>query len=417
MAMAPRKGSPVPLIIFIVLFVFSAVGLVLVAMELASARDLTDAGFNPSERDALTYTRKQMHNGVLVGLKQALKLNKERIQTLEYQVEQFQKVTGSLNPEKLREDTKDLVTRILKIEREQTPSLMEFIQMLEQEKNKLKIQADSERQDKEQQVANLKAEADKTGAKLKTMQTTIDERDAKIEGLNLTLRQERDKLQKEAKDVRAKLDAANDKMLNETRDLKDENKRLERLVNVLQEQLAASRKKKTFGGKGVPFDKDDEPPDGKVILVERDTGVIVNIGRKKGVRRGLRFEVFSVKGDGTRIKQGDLEIKTVFPDISRAILVGGESPVDVVTKGDIIVNPAFDPGRARIFVADTVFDDARKQKLRDNLAKYGSMLEPQLTIRTDYLIIGPKRGKFIDQAEKWGIPLIREDDLLPLLGR
>jgi len=415
--MAPRKGSPVPLIIFIVLFVFSAVGLVLVAMELASARDLTDAGFNPSERDALTYTRKQMHNGVLVGLKQALKLNKERIQTLEYQVEQFQKMTGSLNPEKLREDTKNLVKRILKIEREQTPSLMEFIQMLEQEKNKLKIQADRERQDKEQRVANLKAEVDKTGAKLKTMQTTIDERDAKIEQLNLTLRRERDKLQKEAKDVRTKLDATNDKMLDETRKLKDEVKRLERIVKVLTDRLREVQKKKTFGGKGVPFDKDNEPPDGKVILVERDTGVIVNIGRKKGVRRGLRFEVFSVKGDGTRIKQGDLEIKTVFPDISRAILVGGESPVDVVSKGDIIVNPAFDPGRARIFVADTVFDDARKQKLRDDLKKYGSALEPQLTIRTDYLIIGPKRGKFIDQAEKWGIPLIREDDLLPLLGR
>ncbi len=423
MAVVRQRQNLVPFIIFMVLFVASTTGLVLVAIELSNARQQADRGFNPSQEPkvkslVLSYTDKAG------GLKLALLKADQEIGRLRKKIESFERVTGKLDPTKLEKEMDQLVERILKIQEgggEESPAeaitLMGFIHLLEKEKILLAERLSDQKKAREEEKAELASRIRAEETKVSAKQITIDQRDVEIEKLRHTMSQDRATAQHEASGLRASLAEVRQQSKEEQDAMRERIKILETGLADARYQLRVIRKEKAFEAKGTRFEKEREPADGKVILVDRHTGVVVDIGRKQGVSRGLRFQVLTQKSDGTRITRGEFEAKTVFPEISRGILVGENNPVDIVHKGAIIINPAFDPGRAKIFVADTTFGAAEKQSFRDILSKYGSVLEDKLTIRTDYLIIGPREGKFVDRAEKIGGIIIREDELNAFLGR
>ncbi len=172
-----------------------------------------------------------------------------------------------------------------------------------------------------------------------------------------------------------------------------------------------------FGGEARWFDPAREAADGKILLVDRNDGIAVDIGAKKGARKGLRFDVYSIGADGARIHRGRIVLQDVLTEISRAQLEGGGDPTAILRKGDVIVSPAFSAGAPAIFVADSVFGDASKQALAEALGRCGSVLEKALSRRTDYLIVGPHKGDFFDKARQLGVTMIPAEQLEPYLGR
>jgi len=416
MALSSR-GNPIPLIIFIVLFVFSTVGFVLVTVELTKTHEKINQGFKRTPQTA-KYDK-------LEGLKHEWQKADHDGTEAKLMLGKFQDALGLSGYLKLRGE----MTR-LKVELKQlldaegrasvaaAKTLFSLIRILEKERLVLVERiADMETTHKTE-TDNLRRRLANEETAVTAKQATIDERDTQIEKLKDTLSEERMIAKQEAASQATQLSNTRTQT-QEMREQLLEDLRLKsaRIADLEARIGAMKREKGLFRAKARDFDPKTEPADGKVILVDKDAGVIIDIGRKMGVRRGLGFDVYLEKSDGTRLKRGKIEIKTVFPEISRGILVGGGDPAQVIYKNDIIVNPAFHPGRAKVFVADTGFDAARKQALRDALAEYGSVLENDLTVRTDYLIIGAQKGKLIEQAQKWGIVLIREDELNAFLGR
>jgi len=416
MALSSR-GNPIPLIIFIVLFVFSTVGFVLVTMELTKTHEKINQGFKRTPQTA-RYDK-------LDGLKQKWQAADQENTEARLILGKFEDLLGLSEVEKLRGEMKrlkDELDQMVSAEGRASvaaaKTLFSLIRILEKERLVLVERiADMETAHKTE-ADNLRRRLANEETAVTAKQATIDERDTQIEKLKNTLSEERMIAKQEATSQTTELSNARTQM-QEMREQLLEDLRLERArIADLEARIEAMKREKgLFTAKARTFDPKAEPADGKVILVDKDAGVIIDIGRKKGVRRGLAFDVYLEKSDGTRVKRGKIEIKTVFPEISRGILVGGGDPAQIIYKNDIIVNPAFHPGRAKVFVADSGFDAAKKQAFRDALAEYGSVLENDLTVRTDYLIIGTQKGKLIEQAQKWGIVLIREDELNAFLGR
>jgi len=172
-----------------------------------------------------------------------------------------------------------------------------------------------------------------------------------------------------------------------------------------------------FGAEARWFDPAREPADGKVILVDRSTGIAVDIGAKKGARKGLRFDVYSVEADGAREHRGRIVLEDILTEISKARLEDSSDPTAVLRKGDILVSPAFSAGTPAVFVADSVFGDASKQALAEELDRCGSVLDKGLSRRTDYLVVGPHKGDLFDKARQLGVTIIPSEQLDPYLGR
>lgn len=172
-----------------------------------------------------------------------------------------------------------------------------------------------------------------------------------------------------------------------------------------------------FGAEARWFDPARESSDGKIILVDRPTGIAIDIGARKGARKGLRFDVYSIGADGARVRRGRIVLEDVLTEISKARFEGEGDPTAVLRKGDIIVSPAFSAGTPAVFVADSVFGDASKQALAEALARCGSVLEKTLSRRTDYLVVGPHKGDLFDKARQLGVTIIPAEQLEPYLGR
>jgi NAD-dependent DNA ligase len=410
MAATPQRSSPVALIIFIVLFVFATMGLVFVSIELDKARTQLNQGWQAKQNlpGASAIDTKP-------GLKLALYEAEQELTEEQLKLKEFADVVGKPTAEALREELDALKPEIREIQKGQSVTLIGYITILQsrlqEAKQRFEAQlraAEEQRKEVEKRLEAAEATVSEKDKALEKLRQDFKEIETRYAGNLSKARDEASKLRDQLRKERAQFEArqsANEEQIA----------RLDRFINDLQRRLKETGTLK-FEGKG--WDPDDETPDGRVLLVDRNAGVMINIGRKKGVRRGLRFHVYDVKADGTRVKRGKLEVKTVYPEISRCkLLDSGADPTTVLHKDDIIINAAFDPGRARVFVADTVFDEAAKQGFREALARHGSVLEDDVTVRTNYLIVGATPGKHYQVAEKLGVPLIRESDLNEFLGR
>jgi NAD-dependent DNA ligase len=411
MAASPQKGSPVALIVFIVLFVFATMGLVFVSIELNKARKMIDEGWESKKNLPMA----QDIDRHPPGLKLALFKAREQLRLSEESLDKYMKLVGTMNPADIRKELDAIEPELREIQQGQSLTLMGYLKVLQDRLDQARQQREDELRAAEDQrkelakrlggaLANVQ-EREETLTKLKGQLQAIE---ARYAGNLSTLRDEANKVRNQLRTERARFETAQNTS-------QEQIARLERFINDLQRRLKESS---TIKVEGTGWTAADESPDGEVILVDRNAGVIINIGRKKGVRRGLRFHVYALKADGTRVKRGEVEVKTVYPEISRCKLLGDVGdPTEVIHQKDVVVNVAFDPGRARVFVADTVFDATKKQGLREALARHGSVLEEDVTVRTNYLIVGSTPGKHYPVAEKLGVPLIRENDLNEFLGR
>jgi len=355
-----------------------------------------------------------------------LKKTEADLRDLTVDMKKYNATIGTIGPEGLDGELKQLRQRVVsvterggEISASETQTLMGLFAILEGQKNRLerqvKEQADAAKTEKDQLKESVATEQ----AKVKEKQTLVDQREADIKQKDDAIKEADEQRKREAGTLRAALKQARDEKEALEAEKNEKIRLLEHSVVELQKQLQKIREEVAGGVKqGVDFKPEKEIPDGKVILVDREAGIVLDIGQKKGVRAGLRFQVYNEKADGTRINVGEIEVKTVYPEISRAILLGEQDdPVQVVHKGDVLINPAFHPGRAKVFVADTPFDAAKKQAFRDALAEYGSVLEDDVSGRTDYLIIGTQPGKLMERAQQFGVVMIREEDLNRFLGR
>ncbi|MAG54928.1 MAG: hypothetical protein CMJ83_01425 [Planctomycetes bacterium] len=212
-------------------------------------------------------------------------------------------------------------------------------------------------------------------------------------------------------------------------------------TTIRDQQAAAEKERETFNEekKTIADDKEDlegrvrqihsearikratNEPDGEVLSYDPVTGkVFINIGSDDMLRRGTRFRVLEVI-KGTRHHKGWITVTNTMNGMSEAHLDEGVAP----DARDILMNPVFDKNETVRFVfLGTLPGKYNRETAERILGKLGAKVEGNVTIRTDFLVLGMKESEDDDEiteredyknAQRWGIEMIRARDLQPFL--
>jgi hypothetical protein len=186
---------------------------------------------------------------------------------------------------------------------------------------------------------------------------------------------------------------------------------------------------------------ENSQPDGEVVFADAGLGYAwIDLGRRHGLRRNARFQVYQfVKGGMQKIK-GVIEVRRVEEDMAQcAIIEGAEvvhpvtgqrlkvpDPNDPIVKGDMIRNPFFDADEQRNFVfLGTKLENRyyNLQELQRKIEEFGGKLDKDVNIQSDFVIVlgsaddDPEMQEKIRLATQFGVIFMREEELLEYLGR
>jgi hypothetical protein len=162
-------------------------------------------------------------------------------------------------------------------------------------------------------------------------------------------------------------------------------------MNLAQEKLATI----------VPLPDSEAPAfkqDGKILLIDNQTKIAhLNIGRNDHVYPGLTFSVydknFPIPKDGKG--KAELEVFDVAKTFSAARIIRSEIKRPIVVD-DIVANLIWDSDKTNVFVVvgefdldnDEYIDYDGTEKIKALITKWGGKAIDNVTIDTDYLILG-----------------------------
>ena len=262
------------------------------------------------------------------------------------------------------------------------------------------------------------------------------------------------RLKKEIDSLRSKLTEEQDRALEREREFDREKKRLEdeigsvkklivknerefnireaqllTKINELQDKIKdlSEKKRKT---------KEEIEADGEITYADSNLGLgWINLGKRDGIRRGLRFEVFQFRKGGEKKLKGVVEVRDIEANMSQVSIISdvkirdpktGEvrvypDPSDPIIKGDLIRNPMFDKREQQIFVflgEKPINRIYSKKDLERKIEDTGAKVGKSITIETDFVVLlekGDEQPEF-EKAIQFGIIILKENELLEYLG-
>jgi len=235
-------------------------------------------------------------------------------------------------------------------------------------------------QDYERQLNAMRDQVRRTSTEVESFRSGI-------QAAEVDMDQRVDRIRGESREVEARL---NDRV----RQLESENLRLQDTIARLQEGRAGDRL--------MPTDE-FALVDGEVVgLNPSENQVFINLGRRDRLRLGMQFQVY---GDPSVIRpnaQGEfppgkatIEVVTLGENQSSARVIRSTAGNPVI-RGDVIVNPLYDPRKVYTFVVYGLFDtnnDGRATALgRDEVVSrieaWGGRVTDEMTGDVDFLVLG-----------------------------
>lgn len=219
------------------------------------------------------------------------------------------------------------------------------------------------------------------------------------------------------------------------RDFRLEEARLQSTVSQLENRIEDLTKKqnKSFA--------EFSTNDGEVVFSDAALGYTwIDIGRRHGLRRNTRFQVYQfVKGGLQKIK-GVIEVRRVEEDMAQCAIIENAEVIhpitgerlivpdanDPIVKGDLIRNPFFDAGEQRDFVfIGTKLENRyyNLQELQRKVEEFGGKVDRDVSIGTDFVVVLGEAEEDADLQEKirrasqFGVIFMREEEMLEYLGR
>ena len=271
-------------------------------------------------------------------------------------------------------------------------------------KNTLKTVEASNKQTNEQMQA-VRTNADKYAAQVRSdmlARQTVVEQYLKSWEANLgKLRKNLDDLQETS---RTEKGLANDKVLAMQKDLTDNRRRLQALLDKVQQWREEG---------GIDFADVAGQADGKIVtMVPGENIVLIDIGQAEHLPLSLQFEIFSPVEritDNTPSK-GTLEVVRIGPKLSECQIVR-TSPGQSIMAGDLIVNTVYDRKNKYVFRVIGEFDlDGSGRSDRNGaksvellIERWGGKVVSELKVQTDFLVVGsephvPAKPDDFDQA-------------------
>ncbi len=170
-----------------------------------------------------------------------------------------------------------------------------------------------------------------------------------------------------------------------------------RVRQLMQEQDLANREFKS---------------DGQIIASESANGfVVINRGHKQNLRNGTKFTIYNKRG-GKTVTKGQVQIINVEEAISTARVLEETDHNDPLIVGDHLHNPVYDPDKIKHFAIRGDFMRYSKEEIGEFIKDSGGVVDPAVSIGTDYLVAGTHAEKALDQATKLGVSILSEDQLL-----
>ncbi len=241
--------------------------------------------------------------------------------------------------------------------------------------------------DQETQMASLRSESE---TKSKNLQEVADAKDKEIADLRRQLADtEQAKTDQQAQLERSLAEAnenfkdRDSKLIAARKALDDAGRKATQTQEGLKTRLAEQ------GRKLLPFVKEPEAADGKVLEVSRDLNLgWIDVGSKNRLAMGTRFRVVS-SGNGERRVKGWAEVTQIREDMAEVAFTEIADEFDPPSPGDDIFNPLFDPTGERHAVLLGRFSGALTDKdLRALLAGMNIQVQKAVDKNTDFLVLG-----------------------------
>ena len=293
---------------------------------------------------------------------------------------------------------KELAQKYITIEDPNTKGLTQIVTELvsilkttkDSEANTLSLLADLQQRFKEADQDHNEKEQQSIIDK-ERLQKLVDNALADYNQLKATLRQSTDE---QVRELAVKLDEADanvESMRNDLLKTQDELKDVTKKMMIAQKEVMEIK----------PAPDPNESaykPDGEVILINDMAKVVhLNIGSNDHVYQGLTFTVYdrgsSISPDGKG--KAEIEVFDVEKDYSAARITDSDIKKPILL-GDLVANLIWDSNEANIFVIAGDFDLNRdgkidlyaQDKIKSLIEKWGGTVADNLTIDTDYVVLG-----------------------------
>ncbi len=200
------------------------------------------------------------------------------------------------------------------------------------------------------------------------------------------LRKDLDSLQET---LRTEKGLARDKIEAIQKDLNDNKKRLQALIDKVEQWRKEG---------GIDFRGMVSQADGKIVtMVVGQNIVLIDIGQAEHLPLSLQFEVFSPAERITEStpSKGTIEVVRVGPKLSQCQIVH-TTPGQSIIAGDLIVNTVYDRQNKYVFRVIGEFDvygrgkpDASgAESVEMLIERWGGKVVPELQVQTDFLVVG-----------------------------
>jgi len=289
---------------------------------------------------------------------------------------------------------------------------------------------------------------------------TIQALRAKKEEFEARYRDRREKLQTTSDDIRK--DQAKQTLRYRRRmdDKRRERDKLETKIVGIREDL------QKYMVRDLP--EVDMGHDGIVLAVDIESRqAVINIGKRQGVKCGMRFEVFRFRQGNRRIRKGYLTVRNTGRETSSCIIVDmairlprcpadgytarypeeqfcphctgskggarvqrlsgapketnlGMDQQNPIVAGDLIQNPLYDPGQKLHFAVKGEAEDpvSRKWKDQDFIAaikRHGGVVDADVSAQTDVLLVGKCAMDAVRKARELGIRVLHHYEVFDFL--
>lgn len=155
--------------------------------------------------------------------------------------------------------------------------------------------------------------------------------------------------------------------------------------------------------------------DGKVLRSDPKGLVFwIDVGRRDGLTRGVKFEVFGLLKGARRIPRGQGEVIEIMDDFSKCAvvsLVDGRQPVE---EGDMVANDLYERNKPKVIAfAGRLIGKYTNEEATKMVSERGALVREEVGPDTNYLVIGKgyERDKNFERASALGVKIIREKDL------
>lgn len=242
---------------------------------------------------------------------------------------------------------------------------------------------ESERTAKEAEVRSLTEAKEQIEKELEEIRGQLrriqQDHRADMEELQTEVEKRRKEWQDKLGEVTEKLNVANKEL--DTKDLK------------IKELIAQSSIKDTGEEKvdvKKPYRDEREMVDGRIVEIDNELGLaVIDIGRTKGVKRGLKFNVFRDSGRAGRHLKGQVIVKKVYELVSEVFV-------------------SYQRGTGQNFFLSGQFSEPSQEEVVKRIKDSGGTVLLEFSPAVDYLVIGKGHDKDIfHKAQELKMPVVR----------